>query len=67
MHDKWRQTKAFINFKKKNLLKEIPAQPSDVIVRANEKGWMSQEIFLDWLNEVWKKEKVLFFKNHVDS
>ncbi|KAM7287750.1 hypothetical protein ISCGN_031441 [Ixodes scapularis] len=36
--------------------KTIPAEefPSGVIVRAQEKGWMNDELVVDWLKNVWK-------------
>lgn len=36
--------------------------PPDVVIRCNEKGWMSEEIMLEWLAEVWKKRKNSFFQ-----
>lgn len=35
--------------------------PSDVVIRCNKKGWMSEEIMLEWLTEVWRKRKNSFF------
>lgn len=52
--------KPLLIFKRKTLPKGN--FPTDVVIRANEKGWMSQEIFLDWLDEVWRKRKGAFFK-----
>ena len=49
----------FIIFKRKN----IPEGdfPKGVIIEANEKGWMNQDMFKVWLNKVWNNRKSAFF------
>lgn len=47
-------------FKRKTLPKE--PFPRGIIVKANEKGWMTAEMFKSWINEVWKQRKGNFFK-----
>ncbi|CAJ0603024.1 unnamed protein product [Cylicocyclus nassatus] len=42
-------------FKKKRIPKDN--FPTEVIVRANEKGWMNHELIKTWLLEVWNKRK----------
>lgn len=36
--------------------------PPDVIIRCNEKGWMCDEIMIEWLTEVFRKRNGLFFQ-----
>lgn len=36
--------------------------PNDVVIRANEKGWMCEAIMLQWLEEVYRKRKGAFFQ-----
>jgi uncharacterized membrane protein len=33
----------------------------DVIISANEKGWMNSEVMKFWLENVWRKRKTAFF------
>jgi len=47
-------------FKRKTIPKE--KFPNGIIVKANEKGWINQEMMQIWLNEVWNKRKNVFFK-----
>lgn len=46
-------------FKRKTIPKE--KFPAGIIVRANEKGWINENMFNDWINEVWKKRPCSFF------
>lgn len=52
--------KPLIIFKRKTMPKAN--FPSDVVIRCNEKGWMSEEIMYEWLAEVWRKRKNSFFQ-----
>jgi len=36
--------------------------PKGIIVKANDKGWMNQEMMQNWLKEAWNKRKNVFFK-----
>jgi len=38
---------------KRKTLTKSEAFPKDVIIRAQEKGWMTQELMLEWINIVW--------------
>ncbi|CAJ0605696.1 unnamed protein product [Cylicocyclus nassatus] len=44
-----------IIFKKKRIPKDN--FPPEVVVRANDKGWMNHELMRTWLHEVWNKRK----------
>ncbi|PNF29643.1 hypothetical protein B7P43_G16388 [Cryptotermes secundus] len=41
----------FVIFKRKTLPKE--KLPPGILVRVQEKGWMTEELYLDWLKSVW--------------
>jgi hypothetical protein len=43
----------FVILTRKNLLKE--RIPSGIILRHNGKGWMTEELILEWLREVWDR------------
>ena len=47
-------------FKRETIPKEKFSK--GIIVKANEKGWINQEIMQIWFNEVWKKRKNVFFE-----
>ena len=47
-------------FKRKTILKEKFS--NGIIVKANDKGWMNQEMMQIWLNEIWNKRKSVFLK-----
>lgn len=44
----------YLIFKRKTLPKGI-VFPSGVIIRANEKGWMTTDLVADWIDHVWRK------------
>lgn len=44
----------YLIFRRKTLPKGI-VFPSGVIVRANEKGWMTTDLVADWIDHVWRK------------
>jgi len=44
----------YVIFKRKTLPKGIPF-PSDIIVRAQTKGWMDRALMKDWVNVVWSR------------
>jgi hypothetical protein len=46
-------------FKRKTVLKGCNSK--DVIVSANEKGWMNSEVMKFWLENVWQKREMAFF------
>lgn len=46
-----RKLPPYIIFKRKTMPKEV--FPRNVHIRCNEKGWMTEELFLDWLKTVW--------------
>jgi hypothetical protein len=46
-------------FKRKTIPKE--KFPKGVVVKINSKGWMNQEMFSEWLDEVWRRRKNSFF------
>jgi hypothetical protein len=61
---------------KRNTLPKSESFPKDVIVRAQEKGWMTEELMLEWLKIVWSHRTGAFlnqpsmfvldaFKGHV--
>lgn len=37
--------------------------PRNVVIRCNEKGWVNENIMLDWFQEVWKKREGAFFNS----
>ncbi|GFX14439.1 WASH complex subunit 4 [Trichonephila clavipes] len=47
-------------FKRKTLPKEN--FPKCVEIRANENGWMNEQIMLSWLQTIWRKRKHSFFR-----
>lgn len=47
-------------FKRKTLPKE--PFPSGIIVSANKKGWMNEDVMKLWLNQVLRKRPGAFFK-----
>jgi hypothetical protein len=49
----------FVIFKRKTMPKG--EFPKGVVVSANPKGWMTEEIFSSWLQKVWQKRKGSFF------
>ena len=53
------QLKPLIIFKRKTLPKGN--FPSDVVVCANEKGWMNENIMFEWIEKVWQRRKGSFF------
>jgi hypothetical protein len=40
---------------KRKTLPKSESYPNDVIVRAQEKGWMMEELMLEWLKTVWTR------------
>ena len=46
-------------FKRKTIPKE--GFPKGIVVKANPSGWMTEEIFIEWLSLVWKRRKNSFF------
>lgn len=53
--------KPLVIFKRKTLPKGD--FPSDVIVSANEKGWMCESVMIEWLEKVWQRRKGSFFNS----
>ena len=51
--------KSLVIFKRKTLLKGD--FPSNVVVCANESGWMCEAIMMEWLDKVWQQHKGTFF------
>jgi len=47
-------------FKRKTIPKE--KFPPGIFVQANEKGWMNEEYFAIWLENIWSKRRDSFFK-----
>ena len=47
-------------FKRKTIPKE--KFPNGIIVSANEKGWINEEMFIKWVKEVWCKRPCTFFR-----
>ena len=45
---------------KRKTLPKSEAFPKDVIVRAQEKGWMTEELMLEWLKIVWGRRPRAF-------
>jgi hypothetical protein len=43
----------FVILNRKNLLKE--RIPSGIIFKHNGKGWLTEELILEWLREVWDR------------
>jgi len=43
----------FVILNRKNLLKE--RIPSGIIFQHNGKGWMAEELILEWLREIWDR------------
>lgn len=52
--------KPMLIFKRKTIPKED--FPPDVLIRCNEKGWVNEDLVIEWLNEVWRKRKGAFFQ-----
>ena len=50
----------FVIFKRKTIPKE--KFPKGIIVEANEKRWMNQEMLKIWIDKIWNKRKSSFFK-----
>ena len=50
----------FVIFKRKTIPKEN--YPKGIIIQANEKGWMNQDMVKIWINKVWIQRKSSFFK-----
>jgi hypothetical protein len=48
-----RKLTPFVNLKKKNLPKE--KLPTGIIFKFNETGWMTEELTVKWLREVWHR------------
>lgn len=48
-----------IIFKRKTLPKGD--FPSDIVISANEKGWMCESIMFEWIEKVWQRRKGSFF------
>jgi hypothetical protein len=70
-----RKLPPFLILKRKTLPK-LESFPKDVIVRAQEKGWMTEELMMEWLKLVWSRRPGAFlnqpsmlvldaFKGHV--
>lgn len=53
--------KPMIIFKRKTLPKK-EIFPADVIIQANEKGWVDEPMMKIWISEVWAKRPGSFFK-----
>jgi hypothetical protein len=51
---------SFVIFKRETIPKED--FPKGVVVSANQKGWMTKESMLEWLESVWRKRENSFFK-----
>lgn len=49
-----RKLPPYIILKRKNMPKN-ETFPSDVVVRVQEKGWMTSDLMLDWIEVVWKQ------------
>jgi hypothetical protein len=45
---------------KRTTLPKSEAFPKDVIVRAQEKGWMTEELMMEWLKLVWSRRPGAF-------
>jgi hypothetical protein len=50
-------------FKRKTVPKGCNSK--DVIISANEKGWMNSEVMKFWLENVWQKRKIAFFQPEI--
>jgi len=50
----------FVILNRKNLLKE--RIPSGIIFKPNGKGWMTEELILEWLREVWDRRASAILK-----
>jgi len=48
-------------------LPKLEVFPKDVIVRAQEKGWMMEELMLEWLKIVWSHRPGAFLKSTVNA
>ena len=70
-----RKLPPFLILKRKTVPKS-ESFPKDVIVRAQEKGWMTEQLMLEWLKQVWSRRPGAFlnqpsmlvldaFKGHV--
>ena len=51
--------KPFVIFKRKTIPKSV--YPKGVIVRANENGWMTSDMMIEWMDQVWNRRKGSFF------
>ena len=45
---------------KRKTLPKSEAFPKDVIVRAQQKGWMTEELMLEWLKIIWGRRPRAF-------
>jgi hypothetical protein len=50
----------FVILRRKNLPKE--KLPTGIIFKCNEKGWMTEELMVEWLKEVWHRRPGAFLK-----
>jgi hypothetical protein len=48
-----RKPTPFVILKRKNLPKEN--RPTGIIFKCNEKGWMTEELIVEWLKEIWHR------------
>jgi hypothetical protein len=48
-----RKLTPFVILRRKNLPKE--KLPTGVTFKCNEKGWMMEELVVEWLKEVWRR------------
>jgi hypothetical protein len=53
-----RKLTPFAILKRKNLPKE--KLPTGIIFKCNEKGWMTEELVVEWLKEVCTEDQMLF-------
>jgi hypothetical protein len=38
--------------------------PLEIIVGIQERGWLTEELILEWLNMVWKRQPGTLFRKH---
>ena len=50
-------------FKRKTVPKGCNSK--DIIISANETGWMNSEVMKFWLENVWQKRKMAFFQPEI--
>jgi hypothetical protein len=43
------------------MLKQKPSFPKGIVVMANEKGWINEDMMKEWIEKVWKRRKDAFF------